>query len=98
MNMIERVARAICKSHGGDPDMIVAGGEPIRCPNNTYLAPQDDGKLNVFPLWHTYAIDALEAVRAMREPTKEMVDAGYTIFIGPCENVWQAMIDEALKG
>lgn len=37
-------------------------------------------------------------VKAMREPTEEMVDAGYDdVNSVGCEVVWQSMIDEILK-
>lgn len=42
------------------------------------------------------------AIKAMREPTEGMVDAGYDFTADPCWRedfikAWQAMIDEALK-
>lgn len=40
---------------------------------------------------------AKNAIRAMREPTKEMIDAFYIDHYGDAEKAWQAMIDKVLE-
>lgn len=47
------------------------------------------------PNWRDVARDAIEA---MREPTKEMIDAAWADAMGEdAGDVWRAMIDAALK-
>lgn len=58
--MVERVARAICKAVGYDAD------EPAR----------KHGALNDLPMWRTYERDARAAIASMRTPTRAMEIAG----------------------
>jgi len=48
-----------------------------------------------------YRAMARAALREMREPTQEMVDQGFDVHLSECwpgsKDVWQAMIDAALK-
>lgn len=55
--MVEKVARAICKSVGLHED----------APARNY------GALNDFPMWKTYERDAIAAIKAMAEPTETMI-------------------------
>lgn len=90
--MVERVARAICKSVGFHPDA------PAR----------NHGALNDSPMWKTYQRDAVAAIKEMREPTRTMILAAEltsdkNLMTCPtigwqCATVlYQAMIDEASK-
>lgn len=53
------------------------------------------------PNWVFCRRDALLALRAMREPTESMLDAGESAFSIPdaigAGDAWQAMIDQAVK-
>ena len=54
---------------------------------------------NMKPMWRMFA---REAIKAVRDPTDSMIEAGFQHTGDPCwpENVkdaWRAMIDEALK-
>lgn len=91
--MIERVARAICKAQGIDDADARAQLHPA-------------GEV---ALWETRTPEALAAIQAMREPTEAMTssiyDKDFDIFWayrangspGAPGDVWRAMIDEALK-
>lgn len=87
--MIEQVARAIAKAQGFDGDQLLdfAGDWP------------DNFEFDWVEL-------AKAAIQAMREPTEAMIEAGryvedgsgdYSIGKDPAINVWQFMIDAALK-
>lgn len=93
MNIIERVARAICRaSNGGDP---VSEDSDL-----TGLKPGDAG---FCPEWVFYRGDAIAAIKEMREPTDKMIEAGsgalWASDDSPNDAVacWQAMIDAALE-
>ena len=58
--MVERVARAICKANDYDPDA------------NDNLLSGPSGTRN----WHLYVTHARAAIAVMREPTQEMVESG----------------------
>jgi hypothetical protein len=90
--MIERVARAICKQDGCNPDdegttlTLAQYGNIKILPSGGYCAPA----------WEFYVAKAIAAIEAMREPTEEMLEAG------PLEpymdkDIWGKMIDAALK-
>jgi hypothetical protein len=87
--MIERVARAICKSHGLHPDADAF----------------KHGALRHYPIWQTYEEDARAAVEALRVPTQAMLEAGQEALPDPvnyngpvdCIEPWDAMINEILK-
>lgn len=80
--MIERVAKAICGNQPG------AGG----CGCKTHERPAcDDFR------WMAHA-----AIQALREPTEAMIVSGWATQTEPVYptstvDVWQAMIDEALR-
>lgn len=87
--MVERVARVLCKRSGVNPD------DPSVC-NHKGLA------------WTIWAKDARAALEAIRDPEVTMKLAGgkiilnqrNTVLVAKTEiagDVWQAMIDEALK-
>jgi hypothetical protein len=90
--MIERVARALCvDAHGGNlsPDAILTCGPA-----------SEVGQ----PAWKFFEKRAHAAITAMREPTKEMLRAGFVRVNVSTEerpegllNPWHGMIDEALK-
>lgn len=87
--MVERVARAICMSQGEDPETL-----DVRriC----------DRENNPLPLWHWYVEQAEAAIKAMRDPTPEMLKRahGARRFIAEETNslrTWEAMIDAALS-
>lgn len=92
--MVERVARRICRA-------AIMGVRTIEGEPN--LA--ESGMLDrlVEDKWEAYAPIARAAIEAMREPTNEMIAAGYDeekVGYGPdgvpAELVWEAMIDAAL--
>lgn len=94
--MVERVARAICKSCGGDADRLAFVGIPELGPRTAIYIPSDESSQKPRPLWQFFASEALEAILAMRDPTEAMLN------VGPPEpymdkDVWTKMIDEALK-
>lgn len=68
--MVERVARAICRAVGQDPDGLV--GDPKVPPVPLH------GTLTVkfLPLWKHFEPSARAAIEAMREPTEAMLMAG----------------------
>ncbi len=60
--MSERVARAIAKASGGDPDKLVYDN--------------DSGMGEIHPWWVWEMAVARAAIEAMREPTGPMLNAG----------------------
>ena len=101
VTMVERVARAICWASGYDPD----GRDEDTLPENESI----DGWLNCYG----FKPEARAAINAVREPTHRMTVAGHTALdetehtqtkalghlMGRMAfvDVWQAMIDAALK-
>lgn len=97
-SMVEKVARAICKAMGENPDCVTERFLPGSCQT-------DEGE----PHWKGYVEHARAALEAVREPTQEMLNArgkndmGYEASVSgyldnwSAETVWQAMISEALK-
>lgn len=92
--MIERIARIICESQGGNPDAIIQGEGAAT--GRTWAG------------WQAYASEARAIVTSMREPTDGMLQAegvtvsGKTLRVDSyledhsALSVWQAMIDAAL--
>lgn len=87
--MIEREARAICRAfHGRFSD-----------------TPQAELNATVERYWTGYVDIATAAIEVMREPTYPIIAAGAaadngedrTIGFSGAEEVWQLMIDAALK-
>ena len=110
-SMIDAVARALCLS---DPDSMRGRIKSEESPEGLFRVWSDDD--DMIPAWQqTGNVEsAKRAIKAMREPTKEMICVGNDIsedagdiwepsegisYGGPsCGlEVWQAMIDEALK-
>ena len=75
-NMIERIARVLCKESGG---------------KDIY--------------WENWIDDAVLCIKAMRDPTDAMIEAGFESISASCDInpaelliAWQAMIDTILSG
>lgn len=91
--MLERVARAICKAQTGvDGDLLdhrVIRGEGDEPP-----------RIESKPFWCRFEAEARAVIEAMREPTATMAGAPYMeIEVGraTATATWQAMIDAALR-
>lgn len=88
VEMVERVARAICALAGVNPDGTNGG-------------TWDGGSLpRGEPAWTAWRDEARTAIAAMREPTEAMVSAGQEEELSRTEDVkaiFSAMIDAALK-
>lgn len=89
MSMIERVARALVDA------MCEFGGEVV--PTDTEWANRDEDAYEMFSGM------AIAAIAAMRDPTKEMIDAvrmmhgDQYVGIGMGVEAWTTMIDAALR-
>lgn len=90
-DMVEKVARAICRADGVDPDAI-GYGLGVQMPKDAE-----------YPLWKAREAQARAAIEAMRTPTEAMRRAG-TAAMPVCFDeeagaisCWQAMIDAILK-
>lgn len=90
--MVERVAKAICRSDGRDPDSVVYEASP------SYPRP--------YLAWDDYLTNARAAIEAMREPTEAMEiaarDWSYGKYGKPIGNdasngCFRSMIDGALR-
>ncbi|KKM06715.1 hypothetical protein LCGC14_1741240 [marine sediment metagenome] len=90
-SMIERVARAICEARGLDPD-----GVPELAPSSDALVVRPDVAK---PSWRWFIPAARAAIRAMQEPTKEMLNAGFQCHrrYETIAQMWRAMIDKGLE-
>lgn len=85
--MEERVARALAMERGIDPDALGPGRRHvIKADGIDKIVSDHRG-----PLWMMYISDARVAIRAMREPTDEMI-VTYNI-VWPSE--WYEIIDAA---
>lgn len=97
--MIERIARALCEADGYDPNHLEPGDDPYM--NNTTVIDGRNRKNEPCHFfWRHYDQKARATLHAMREPTKEMEDAGrHEMESPPClpKFVWRGMIDEALS-
>ena len=85
--IVERVARAIAKAHGLDPDE--------RVPTSVFLTAR-----SIRATWRAYEADARAAIKAITEPTPAMIRAmemtndGY--HEGSSADQWRAAIDVIL--
>lgn len=104
--MIKYVARAICRVQTPtvDPDVLVEWGPSYTGPKGSRVVLPSQQ----IPAWHLFVHDASAAIQAMREPIEAMIEAGYGFHWGSdqaanederenVKNIYQAMIDEALK-
>lgn len=84
MEMIEKVARALCSKHYAA----------------RFDKPADDEhvQMNVNAGWHIFKEDARAAIEAMREPTEAMMRAlrFYGMLDGDPEEAWEKTILSAL--
>jgi hypothetical protein len=98
MDMVERVARALCARLGRDPDTL-----------GPSIVVTDMGSMGIAatfngppePAWKSYEAEARAAIEAMREPTEAMVEAGSDAPImnydgNDPRDVWRLMISAAL--
>ena len=92
MNMIEKIARAICVLLRRDPDF-----QGIQSPWDDKVPMPPNYKQ-----WMNYSEEAKAAIEAMREPTKQMIKAGDEEipdnmgYKNDAKGVYKAMIDKAL--
>jgi len=92
---LERVARALAREAGHDPD------QPLKV---LYRAPGSNPNFQMY-IWQEYEPMARAAIEAIRVPSEAMRKAGWTgwylgenDYEGPMpEDAWTAMIDEILK-
>lgn len=103
MNMIERVARAMCISEGLDPDILCHRYMPQVYSNGLFVAPNEQ---SCFPAWRFNIVVVKAAIEAMRQPTdlqrneyfKEMQSSGWSNGDSVFDDAtWERMIDAALK-
>jgi len=94
MNMVEKVARALCVACGNDPDRL----EPGNCVGDWEGcdAVMPNGDPSHF-MWRSWVSEAKAAIEAMRDPTDVMIGCGILAYDGKCEQSYRAMIDAALK-
>ncbi|MES2173896.1 MAG: hypothetical protein V4523_08100 [Pseudomonadota bacterium] len=90
MSSVERVARA-----------MQAVSRPTVSPDQ--LTPGPRGSVGLIPIWKLYEPMAIAAIRAMREPTKVMLDAVQLdpyndpmVSRGMNYTAWVEMIDAAI--
>lgn len=68
-SMIEKMARAICRSRGLNPDGVSFGGGSV----------SHDGVITTYAhryVWQDHIVTARACLTALSEPTPEMVEAG----------------------
>lgn len=85
-DMIERVARAIAKERGIDPDRAIVTYEA----KGGILLPREQYE------WPTLLREAHAAIEAMRGPAQDVLDELAAIDDLGSKAVWQAAIDKAL--
>lgn len=89
--MVERVARALCKADGwGNPDMALSIND------SAFGGPVDDCAR---PVWRRYVERARAAILSMKEPTEVMILAAKDhahLGLSVAES-WRSMIDAALS-
>lgn len=91
--MVERVARALCRKSGTDPDMLVCPGRPWLVDNIRGYGPVSPA----IPAWRLFVGDAHTAIATMHIPTKRMLEVGwYQAHDENADGVWRDMIDTAL--
>lgn len=91
--MIERVARALCRADGNPRDIRIGG--PLG----------DKTETQIDKIWFAWLRPAYAAIVATREPTVAMSKAGDLAARGqgahdcevPMSDVWRAMVDAALR-
>lgn len=59
VELVEKVARAICKSRGIDPDRKMCSGEPERAWGGFFPS-------ETFDAWRLFASDAVAAIEALK--------------------------------
>ena len=97
MDMIERVARALCS---GDPDAAVDECKIDQTPDESGIRwYRPTGVMR--PAWKSRVSDARRAIQSMRQSSAEMDDAGCVAMYGnisscQAERIYTAMIDAAL--
>jgi hypothetical protein len=94
MEMLERVARALCTRLGCDPDTQ----EPsmvVTDMGRMGIAAAWNGPLEA--LWKRYEAEARTAIEAMKEPTPEMIAAVGSEWGSALEANFTTMIDAALN-
>lgn len=84
--MVERVAKRMCRRFNTD------GILPSGTSDNLSRWVDDQVEAE----WQDWVDDARAAIAEMREPTEAMYVAGGMVE-GEAPDIWQAMIDEALK-
>lgn len=89
MEMIERVARTLCKSSGNDPDAMIERHPRLESRMNTPLGDRyaehkfGEGvgvfrhRQDLVPAWNFWVDQARDVVDAMREPTEAMMKAAF---------------------
>jgi len=84
-SMVERIARAICKSNNYEPDHV---GERIEGYGRWHR-----------PAWTFYKADAITALTALREYTPVVRDQGHVVheLRGAPADIWRVLIDAALQ-
>ena len=98
--MVKRLARKLA---GRNADTWVSDETPqIGSPSGRMLHLTPD-RASMRPFWQEFIPLVVSVLEGLREPTADMIDAGYTKLLGdtfqrPREpmNAWQAMIDKAL--
>lgn len=88
--LLERVARALCRSDGKEPDV----GPAISIEKQRGAIPDS------VPNWKRYTDQARAVLEAIREPSEEMIKAGYReqdATEGSLKHSYIAMIDAALS-
>jgi hypothetical protein len=84
----ERVARALCRAHGGDPDFVTQAKRGTDSQTGLpYIIPS-------FPQWKRYEVDAIAAIEALREPGLAIREITNFEF---AEIEWPKLIDAALS-
>lgn len=102
MNMIEKVARAMCIAEGLDPDILCYRSMPQKYTNGLFIAPNP---LMCYPAWTFNTIAARAAIEAMRELNEGILNKLTSIHLyqddhysnEEAKEVWSEIIDAALK-
>lgn len=66
MTMLERMARAMCRAAGYDPDRII----------HSMIDVETGKEASTIPRWRAYAVVARAALAELREPTEGMIHDG----------------------
>ena len=84
MDMVERVARTLCKADGKDPDAA--------CKISTC-----GGEMAMKEWQYHYPFAAIRAIETMREPDDRMIEVCRFMEDQPVQLTYTAMIEAALK-